>query len=276
MTKRHLGIAGLKGREPVGAVVSIGVKGPRGAPIEKDRLHILEPSAGPDDRRAHHPRFARFNAAPAEHRRSLMCQLVHAERSQCFEHQYRCQSAKGQPSHPGRAPFCTGNGERATRYVGSDDAGHHFEEIPCPAERCEFRVGDRAACKPWMRLLFRVTWNTPDLPTLLVKYTSGGWNTIRNCVGFFDQVEAQGLALGLTQPNLMGLRFTMQLSEKTSKVRKSRFPVVTLVPLDDPIAFFVNQIERIAHADHRRAQVLEHDPDVVDADYLAHTTRGDS
>ena len=37
------GIAGIKGREPIGAVLSLGIKGPSGNPIDRDFWHVLNP-----------------------------------------------------------------------------------------------------------------------------------------------------------------------------------------------------------------------------------------
>ena len=63
------GIHGVRGREPIGAALTIGIKGPRGNPIEKDRFHLLEPRESKDKKRKPSPLFRFFNNAPPEKRR---------------------------------------------------------------------------------------------------------------------------------------------------------------------------------------------------------------
>lgn len=243
----HQGIAGLQGREPIGAVIAIGKKSDRGFPIEKDRFHVLWPQENAEGVRPPHPQFRDYNQADPKFRQLVIGQIVHATAAECFEYSYRAQAAKGQPSHPSKVPFCTGNGDKAKRYVGKRNGDHAFDTIACPADRCEFRQGDKAPCKPWMRFLFRAMISE-KLPTPLCKYTSGSWNTIRNLVGFFDLIEKQSKAVGLVNPSLMGLKFTLQLTEQTNVEKKSRFPVVRIVPLDDPITFFSAQLDRVERA----------------------------
>ena len=129
------GIAGLKGREPVGAALTIGIKGANGAPTEKDRFHIVWPRENPAGIRPHHPAFKRFNEAPVDKRTLVLGDLVHATRAECFEFSYRNQKSAGQPAHPNKVPFCVGNGDRARRYFGLDKEGaHDFRDIVCPGE----------------------------------------------------------------------------------------------------------------------------------------------
>ena len=294
-TSAPQGIAGLVGRESVGAAVTVGVKDrDRGFPIEKDRFHLVWPIEDPQERRPHHPQFARFNAAPVEARRTLLGQLVHARGEDCFEHSYKAQVAKGIPPHPGRMPACRGNGVRALRWGGSE-----FCEIPCLGERCEFRIAQplpsgkpgKADCGPSMRFLFRVVW--PDainadpskipLPSMVCKFTSGSWNTVKNFVGFFAGIRAAAATLGYSDPSLAGFRFVLTLSERSNKGRGTKFPVVGITPTDDPIAFFVGQVEqRQAIASRPLVPLLEgsavrlSDPEeqtgpVLDADFRAHT-----
>ena len=70
------GIEGLQGREPIAAALSVGVKGPSGAPVEKDRFHVLRSHAQTAQVRGRstlirepHPSFGSFNAADAGRRR---------------------------------------------------------------------------------------------------------------------------------------------------------------------------------------------------------------
>lgn len=248
------GILGLEGREPIGAAVTIGVKDKaKGFPTERDRFHIVEVEADADDRRRHHRAFQFFNELKPEQRKLLRGNIVHASRAACFEFNLKNQVKPGGQAHPQRRPFCVGNGEKAVRWMGkgADD----FQEIECPHDRCEYRVatgGKPTPCKPWMRLLFRIDWppeqqaylaqnGKPALPSMIVKFTSGSWNTTRNVLGFFEQFEGAAASLGIPNANLFGLPFTMQLSEKTNRERKSRFPVVTLSPAMDLIDFLMAQ-----------------------------------
>src|SRR3990167_10227301 len=97
MTTTPHGINGLVGREPIGAALTVGIKGPNGAPTEKDRFHILDATALPkayDKRgggtytaptRELHPSFVAFNRAPAERRRIIPARLAHGSISDLFE-----------------------------------------------------------------------------------------------------------------------------------------------------------------------------------------------
>ena len=90
MSTMTTGIQGVRGREPIGAALTIGIKGPRKAPIEKDRFHLLEPSesAGKDGqpaRRAPSPLFTFFNNAPAVKRRFVRGIIAHQRWNDCFE-----------------------------------------------------------------------------------------------------------------------------------------------------------------------------------------------
>ncbi len=276
MKDQPRGIAGLTGREPVGAVLTIGVKGPSGAPIEKDRLHIVWPQENAQGIRERHPRFRVFNDAKPERRQIVYGQLVHPSRADCFEFNYRNQFTPGQPAHPGKVPFCVGNGETARRWNGDE-----FVEMACPGEKCEFRMKkNRPPCKPWMRLLFRLVWNPEGLPTPLTKYTSGSWNTIRNAVGFFDHLERQATALGFVDYSLMGFRLALQLTEKSNAKMKTRFPVLSFTPLDDPIEFFTRQLDhrdRIeTHAVAALTDASQTDPDTEAEDWRNHVPGRDA
>jgi hypothetical protein len=273
---RPNGIAGLEGSEAVGAVLSLGVKGPRGNPIERDRFHLVVPHADSSDRRPHHEAFSVFNAAPAGMRRSVIGHLVHRTAPECFEHQLRLYVRKGGKRHPSRRPFCTGDGVKATRWDERDDDG--FGEVECPHDRCEFRQGMMPECKPWMRLAFRIGWRAGSMPAILVRFNSGSWHTTRAVLGFFEEIERQAAAFRVADYSLAGIGFMLTVQEKTSKKGGGRkFPAVTMTPTYDPAAFFAAQMDwqdRIeSHGAARPAlpAPVTDDPDaVVDAEYLAH------
>lgn len=262
------GIDGLEGREPVGAVLSVGIKAPGGNPIEKDRFHLLDPMPDANNRRHHHPRFKPFNDAPAADRRVIVGQLVHQSEEQCFGYKLLAYRAKGHPSHPRRLPFCEGDGIRARRYVGIINDEHTFEDIVCPNDRCEFRVRPKtsrglgpATCKPWSKLLFRIRWgDRSNLPSMLVKYTTRAWSTTKAMIGLFDQIRDQAtMVLGDGRAyTLGGFEFTMTLGEGTNPEQHTRFPVVTFAPLTDPISHFMAQVDRFERIGQVMGPLLEH------------------
>ena len=267
MTDRPQGIEGLQGREPVGVVLSAGIKGPSGAPIERDRYHLVVPHEA-DGRRAHHPGFAAFNSAPPEARRVIRGNLVHATAAECFELSLRAQVSKalGLKAHPNRRPVCSGDGVRAVRWTGGED----FTEVPCLHDLCPARLAEPAECKPWARLYFRLRWKDGSpLSTPLTKFTTGSWNTIANLKGFFDALDRNARELGLTDYTLFGLPFTLTLTEKTNAQRRSRFPVTVISEDMSPIDFFRWQRAHIRELQAPVVSLLEgpeHDPDVEFAD----------
>lgn len=257
MNQPH-GIKGLEGREPIGAAVTIGIKDKaRGFPTQRDRWHIVNPREA-DGRRDYHPGFGSFNAAPAEKRKMLRGNLVHAQADECFEYQLKAQVLA--KAHPDRKPACVGDGIHAVRWEGPDP--DDFMNIKCPNERCEFRLMDPPKCKPFARLLFRLRWQEGvHLPTPLVKYTTGAWNTTANLKGFFEHIERVARELGLKQYTLFGFPFILTLQEQTKASKRSRFPVVTISPEQDPVEFFMRQRANIAQLQQEHLTAL---PDLGD------------
>ena len=150
----YTGIKDLHGRDPVGCVVSIGIKSSRGFPTATDRFHIINPREESGVRHLH-PAFASFNKAGPEHRKIIRGNIVHASMSDCFESHLKAQVVK-KPAHPDMKPQCVGDGVKATRWGGPkpDD----FKEIKCLHDLCEFRQKKPPLCKPWLRFLFRLRW----------------------------------------------------------------------------------------------------------------------
>lgn len=273
------GIAGMEGRLSVGAALTVGVKGDRGFPTERDRFHIVWPQEDEGGRRPYHPRFNSFNTADPKHRRAVFGVIANAKSAECFSYNLRCQAPKGHPSPGTRRPFCTGDGVKALRYAGADAAGvESFKEIVCPHAACEFRQGEPAACKPHMRFLFMLAWGEKaNLPSMLCKFTSGSWNTIAGFVGFFKQIESTAASFGLAPGavNLAGLRFALQLTERSNKLKKSRYPVVTITLLDDIGDFLQQQTRRAIEISGRRPVAAltdrdQQDPTVQHTDWAAH------
>jgi len=251
-------ISGTTGREPVGVVLSCGVKKAGGGfPIEKDRFHLVVPRED-NGVRPHHPAFSAFNAADPGKRQLVRGNLVHATKADCYEGYLRAQTGpKAIGMHPNRRPFCTGDGVHALRWMG--DGPDNFAEIKCANERCEYRLSTPPGCKPFTRLLFRLRW--PDgnpLPSMLCKFTSGGWYTYSNVLGFFDYLEETARQIGIQSPSLFGFPFTLALTQQTKPSQKTRFPVVVIAPEADPVEFFARQSEQIAQLRGRSFEAIEH------------------
>lgn len=246
----YRGIEGVTGREPVGAVLTIGKKGPKGNPVETDRFFLVVPTMGADGRRDPHPEFGKYNSAAPEHRQTIHAYLVHADEVDAWSWHLKAQVLPGYPAHPDKRPACIGDGRDATRYDPEGKLGKRtdsgFREIPCPNELCEFRLGEGAKpCKPWGRLYFRTRWRTDSLPETLTKWTTGSWNSVLNIVGFFEHVHKQAKSLGLEEYSLYGLPFVLTLSRKTKPSAKASFPIVSIAPDFPPgfdlISFFIQQ-----------------------------------
>ncbi len=241
-----MSIKDLHPREPIGAVVSIGKKdSSRGFPTQTDRWHIVQPKED-NGVRPPHPAFNGFNNAAPEARKVIRGNIVHSTRDECMEYNLKAQILD--KSHPDKRPACIGNGVTAVRWVGPGP--DEFMDIKCLNERCEYRqaASNRPPkCKPFARLLFRLSWKEgSQLPSPLVKFTTGSWNTTANLVGFFDYIDTVANQLGLTEYSLFGFPFVLTLTRQTKASTKSAFPVVTFSPEMDPVEFFMKQRANIA------------------------------
>ena len=272
-----MSIAGVTGRIPVGAVLTIGTKGDRGAPIDRDRFYIKVPDST-EGERVCHPSFAAYHAAKPELRQTLRCVLVHSDPADCFEWQRKAQKIMGDGfrNHP-KLPACTGDGKTAKRLVMLSDGKVQHQDIPCPNELCQYAQAPakgKPQCGPWMRLLFQPVWASDKLPTPLMKFTSQSWHTISGLVGMFDHIAEQAAQLGVQRPSLYGLTFDMVLVTKTDPVKNTSFPVVRFSPTVNLQAFLQQQHEsrkRLAESPQYVGllEATEQDPDVIDADRRA-------
>lgn len=282
-------IEGLRGKEPVGAVLTIGTKGPEGNPIDKDRFYIKVPDAvstgrGDDVRsltRALHPAFTAYNNEAPEHRKSIKGVLVHATQAECFEWHRKAQKLPRPFVNHSKLPACTGDGRQAKRLVIVNSAtgpSPEYLDIPCPNDLCEFAISPNertpCACKPWGRLLFQPVWREGSkLPSPLMKITTQSWNTVEFMVGFFKYFKEQARLCGVEGAQLFGLPFELTLGEKTNAEKKSRFPIVRMTPTAQIQNFLLAQGDRIAQLQMRRPYVAlldapEMDPGVILADKL--------
>lgn len=231
------GIEGVDGREPVGAVLRVGVKpAGRAAPKDRDRFFVCHPYQDGNKIRPLHEAFASFNAAKPEHRRSVEAVLVHATEEEAFHYGLSAWRLPDQQA-PAHGPACQGDGIVAIRRVGQEEP----VEIPCPNRTCAYRQGAKPACKPLMRVLFRPVWPGGRLPTPLMRFESHSWNSVEAWVGMFRHIREQAQHLGIESPSLYGFKFRISLQEKTSAAKGTRFPVVIPSPEVDVQSFLVAQ-----------------------------------
>ena len=262
------GIVGVTGTEPVGAALTIGIKDrAKGFPIEKDRLHIMEPHEGPDGRRAPHPSFGWWNGAPPEKRKVVRGIIAHASWGACLQQHYLCYRGKGLAVPPSNRPACRGDGNEAERFIG-EKGDNDWRRIPCPGEACQYRNAEKgpAACKPTTRFLFRIDWShSPELvdrynpPTPIVRFSSGGWHTYRSILGLKQSLDKAAAAMGLESYSPIGYRFTFQLTEGTSKKDGGRrFPKIEVSPDESAIDFLVRsqQMRRMVQG-HQVARLTD-------------------
>lgn len=251
---------GLLGREPVGAVLTIGHKDKaRGFPTDTDRFFIVVPQEE-DGIRANHPAFAKYNELAPEHRRTIRGVIVHASPDRAYNLQLRNQQGpvaivgkneKGGPKqHPQKRPFCTSrDGKNAERWMGGD--ANNFVKIPCPNRLCEFRkaVGDSPVpCKPEAKFLFRPTWKDGfPLPAPLMKLVTHSWNSSDALEGFFRYIDENAKQLGVPNYTLYGLQFVITLAKKKRQGDAGTarsFPVLSISPDCDLQHFLFTQQDR--------------------------------
>lgn len=270
------GIEGLQPRLPLGAALTIGVKGPSGAPTQTDRFHFVSPHDSMEGKhrvRPLLPQFSAFNGADASKRQMIRANLIHSTRAEAFAYHLRAQQLGGKwPNHPQKRPACTGDGHKATRFYG--ETPDDFREIDCPNELCEFRQGNVKACKPFGQLLFRPRWaDGSTLPTPLTKLTTGSWYSVAALLGFFDHVEDQARQLGIEAYSLYGLPFSIQLTFKSKPQAQQRFPVLAFSPEVDLVQFFLAQREQLdrigGHAPLALPAVALTDDEMRSAEVLA-------
>lgn len=232
------GIKGLEGRPSAGASVQIGRRDkPKGMPVERDRFHILEPHERSDQMRHPHPDFGFFNDAAPEKRQVIGGIIAHGTwdytTGGCLEQHRSAAKLPGKPSPPSREPACVGDGTTARRWMGDG-----WQPVPC-TDRCPFLqpVDDRNGppCKPLTRLLFRLDWTgTPaagKAPTPIVRFASGGFYTYTSIAGLKVALDDAARALGINPATVspFGLRFRLQVQERTKPGKKFPAVIATLV-----------------------------------------------
>lgn len=242
---RPRGIAGVKGRQPVGASVQVSRRRvPGGVPVDKDGFWILTERED-EGMRPNHPQFDFWNKLPPKDRQVLYGVIVHKTEEELFEWN-RTAPIIRKPAHPRGRPHCTGDGITALRWSFEDP--NDFLEIQCPNDRCEFAQGRNPACKPWMRFLFLVIWpqaKQSDPPSVLCKFTSRSWNTVLNFVGFFEYAHKTAQDMGLADYSFMGYPFSITHTQQTDRQRQTRYQVIKITPAKEPSEFFTLQHQRL-------------------------------
>ena len=220
--------------------------------------------------RLQHPQFGFFNNEKWEHRQILYGVIVHPKEEDCFEYRLKAQVIR-KPAHPGKQPHCVGDGVKARRW--SFDDPESFVDIQCLGRKCEFSQGDNPACKPWMRFLFLVAWPQAKTarPQILCKFTSRGWRTVANFVGFFKYITQTASGMGLESYSLMGFPFSIEHTYQTQPDRGRKYQVVTITPSTEPSEFFYRQSERLRAIQSKQFTAItdhtQQEPEVVSEDF---------
>lgn len=268
----------LQGKRQVSVVVATGRKGDKGAPIEKDMFHLVEPNENKQKVKPYHTAFAAFNKAPKEKRRVLYGIITHITEHDALWYEraaqqlrvpfyqnlgwYKNAREKQQTvAHPNRLRACHGGGPdgKAIRWFGPGP--NDFKVIDCPGDRCEFSIkmeGEKKApCGLSMDFLFQLMWKDEfaGLPSVTARYPSHGMGTLRNFIGFFDEINTAIKALGIEKPVLYGFPFMMSLGEKTKPSEGWIWPTVTITPMMSPLDFFYAQTERRKQLKDMAAQI---------------------
>jgi len=249
-------IHGLTPRQSLQAVVTIGTKpaSGSGSPIHRDRFYIKSPALNANDARDNHPLYRQFNEAAPEHRRLLFGNLVHASIADAAHWQLVGYRLPGLPQPPNGAPACSGDGKTASRWDGE-----RFNAIACPNELCQYRQGEKKDCRPFMRLVFRLSFRSGKLPPAFAKVESRGWASVASLAGFVASIQSTAAAFGIANPNVFGLPLSIQLSEATNKAAKTRFPTLAIAHDCDLVEFFGSQRQRRTELSGDGQPVIEYE-----------------
>lgn len=232
------GIKGLEGRPSAGASVQVGRLEAAGkAPVDRHMFHIMEPHQRPDKTKHPHPDFVFFNSAPPEARRAISGIIAHAKWDYtdggCLEQHRSAMKLPGRPPPPTREPACVGDGTTARRWMGDG-----WQPVPC-TEKCPFLQPpderNPAPCKPLTRLLFRLDWTGTKVAgtaqTPIARFASHSIYTYVSVAGLKVALDDAARALNVDPATVspLGLRFRLQVQERTAPGKRFHTVIATLV-----------------------------------------------
>ncbi len=231
------GVDGLKGREPIGCVVSVGRKSEKGHPTDNNRFYIMEykPSKkiGGRPARNFHPRYAKFN--DSNDNTTIWGNLIHRNENDAFHYSLLAYKSPDTKNHPDGKPFCVGDGKKAKRWIENEDGELELTDIVCGNQLCKYQSEWKGSkpCSPRSRLIFQLRWGqNSNLPCLIAMWNTKAWSSTQNIIGMFDHAreaykslrESYGVQL---EDDFMGIPFQMQLGKATKPSRNQSYPVVT-------------------------------------------------
>jgi hypothetical protein len=130
-----------------------------------------------------------------------------------------------------------------------------------------------------LRVLFQPVWAVGSpLPTPLCELDSHSWHSTANMAGMLRHVEEQARHLGVPDGwSWYGFRFSIHLTEQTSRERQSRFPVLRFTPEISVQSFLLAQAEsrdKLAAAYQQPRAALTEPDSVLDVAEVAAALSG--
>jgi hypothetical protein len=254
----------MRAQVPVGAHLTMGKKGPSGAPVNVDRWRLAAPVAdgkGRQQSKPDHPDHVGWSSPSVE------VEVVALDWPDALTHDrvaYRLPSVGGRYQHPpdgDSRPWCScsGDSDVATRWTVGEDGTAAWREMACARDLCP--IAQKGACKLTSRLLCVPIIDGKRGPLTLL--TSRGWESGRRLHGVREALDrahlgllrlAHGLpgdvsyreALAQTgeQPYpVAGLRLTLTIAMKSTGTR--RYPVIVASMAQDPTAWLLGQQARV-------------------------------
>ena len=234
----------------VDARVTLGVKGPNGAPTGKDRFWVTLPTLAPteftsgqgkkhkSDVHPLHPAFERWHKeATAEERRSLLVTIEAATIDRAVQLGRAAPKAPGGRETPSKGDWCRST-DRGWAEAWNFDK-NLYERRACAQAACP----QAPICKPKIVMRARLTWadRWADLPSVRFLLRSRGWGSAGGGKGLVDELDEVWLgrvcaAYGIPVPSpdtpearreagipdwcATGLRLRLELREHTKDSRR--------------------------------------------------------
>lgn len=256
---------------PVAAVATVGTRNEQtGQPDKRDRFFIKEARTNRKtynkrdggtfqvDARDDHPDFEEWNRRARDGRlvmnrdgdtvlkdlSELRGVIAFPSVDSSFSSKFWAQALPGLPKPGGRYPACTGNGEEASRFARMAGQEPVYETIACPPD-CPFLQGNPAPCKLRAALTFIPSWGPKSvLPRALMQWTTSSEQSAANALGLLTIARDVGVGQGIPDPSLVGLEFRMRITEGTSAIKRTKFPIVTFGLIQDVREHYLAQKER--------------------------------